>query len=46
MAGAELSLRHCPTCDTRWWSDDEGRQVELTSVLELASRTRRRRRSA
>ncbi|HET9733398.1 MAG TPA: hypothetical protein VFP54_12050 [Acidimicrobiales bacterium] len=46
MAGVELSCHHCQACEARWWSDEDGNEVDLTSVLELASLTRRRRRSS
>lgn len=31
-----VRMRNCSACDSRWW-DSEGRALELTGVLELAS---------
>lgn len=46
VAGEELCLRQCPTCQARWWSDDDGRAVVLARVMELAASTKRRRKVA
>ena len=36
LKGEPVRLHSCSTCDTRWWEQD-GRQIPLDGVLELAT---------
>lgn len=42
IATVELAQRQCVDCQTRWWTDQDGRDIDLASVLELAALDRRR----
>ena len=37
LRGADVTMRSCSRCETRWWETD-GERVPLTGVFQLASR--------
>lgn len=37
--GTEVEFYSCHRCETRWWNRD-GKELELDTVLDLASRPR------
>jgi hypothetical protein len=45
IAGEQVVLKSCSACDVRWWEGD-GASLPLSSLLDLAATTRRRRAEA
>lgn len=35
--GRQVTLHSCSHCDTRWWDDESGDQVELRELIDLAT---------